>query len=102
MPNISITYADVDEAAAAMRSSNQNVLTPAKDAAKAAIDDALANDLIMPQTGPAITETYTNLHNSLTDLCTAVESFAQQFVDIKDGMEQFDEDYANNIRNPQG
>lgn len=100
MPNISITYADVDEAASAMKASNRDVLTPAKDAAKAAIDKALAEDLIMPETGAAITEMYTNLHTSLTELCEAVDSFADQFIAIKDNMVEFDRDYAENIRNP--
>jgi hypothetical protein len=102
MPNISITYADADadEAASAMKASNRDVLTPAKDAAKAAIDKALAEDLIMPETGAAITEMYTNLHASLTELCEAVDSFADQFIAIKDNMVEFDRDYAENIRNP--
>lgn len=100
MPNISITYQDVDDCAAAMRSSNENILIPAKDAAKAAIDDALVNDLIMPETGSAITDMYTQLDTQLTELCNAVSSFADQFVAIKDGMIDFDRQYAENIRNP--
>ncbi|MDT0308746.1 hypothetical protein RM780_17515 [Streptomyces sp. DSM 44917] len=100
MPNISITYAEVEEAAAAMRASNRDVLTPAKDAAKTAIDAALTESLVMPETGAAISEMYTNLHTSLTELCTAVDSFAQQFIDIKNNMMEFDSDYADNIRNP--
>jgi hypothetical protein len=100
MPNINISYSDVDEAAAAMKNSNNNTIIPAKDSAKAAIDDALGNSLVMPETAPAINDQYNVLHGQLTELCEAINGFADQFVAIKDGMADFDQQYAENIRNP--
>ncbi|WBB62042.1 hypothetical protein O7599_05740 [Streptomyces sp. WMMC500] len=100
MANVSITYQDVEDCAAEMRSVNQNTLIPAKDAAKAAIDDGIGTDLIMPKTGAAIEDMYNRVHHSLTLLCDQVESFAHQFVQIKNGMMEFDQKYAENIRQP--
>ncbi|WP_062207630.1 hypothetical protein [Streptomyces sp. NBRC 109706] len=100
MPNISITYEDVDEAASAMNNSRTNTIEPAVDAAKAAIDDALGSSLVLPETNAAITDQYNLLHEQLQQLCEAIEGFAKQFVDIKDGMIDFDQQYAENIRNP--
>ncbi len=100
MPNVSITYADVEEAAAAMRSANENTIAPAVDSAKATIDDALGNALRMPETNSAITDQYNILHEQLIALSDAINGFAKQFVDIKDGMIEFDQQYAENIRNP--
>jgi hypothetical protein len=100
MPNISITYEDVDSAATAMRTSNTTVIQPAADAAKAAVDDALANHLIMPNTGSVLTQKYTEFHTQLTELIASISSFADQFVAIKDGMIDLDEQMANNLQNP--
>ncbi|KAB8169707.1 hypothetical protein FH609_005260 [Streptomyces sp. 3MP-14] len=100
MPNISITYEDVDSAASAMKTANDDTIRPAKDAAKAAIDDALGTSLVLPETNAAITDQYNILHEQLSQLCDAIDSFADQFVAIKEGMIDFDQQYAENIRNP--
>ncbi|SFD55540.1 hypothetical protein [Streptomyces aidingensis] len=98
--NVSITYQDVEECAAAMKSSNANVLTPAKDAAKDALNTAVTTALVMPETSRAIEDKFNEIYDQLTLLCEAVDSFADQFIQIKDGMEDFDHQYAENIRNP--
>ncbi|GAB2901057.1 hypothetical protein [Streptomyces mayteni] len=100
MANVSITYSDVEEAASALRSANANTIIPAKDAAKAALDDAMGTALRMPETQQAIADQYNILHDQLGQLCDAIDGFAQQFVAIKDGMIEFDQQYAENIRNP--
>ncbi|ARQ68529.1 hypothetical protein [Streptomyces marincola] len=100
MPNISITYADVDAAAVAMKAANDNVIRPASDAAKGAVDDALANHLIMPQTGTVLNQKFTEFHQQLTELINNIDSFADQFVKIKEGMQDLDEQMANNLNNP--
>ncbi|UED86237.1 hypothetical protein [Streptomyces profundus] len=100
MPNISITYEDVDEAASAMNNSRTNTIEPAVDAAHAAITDALGSSLVLPETNAAITDQYNLLHEQLQQLCKAIEGFANQFVEIKNGMIDFDQQYAENIRNP--
>jgi hypothetical protein len=100
MPNVSITYGDVDDAAAAMRNSKNNVIEPATDTAYAAIDDTLGTTLVMRETEMAIRDQYVILHGQLKELCTAIGSWADQFVAIKEGWMDMDRQYAENIRNP--
>ncbi|RBM20459.1 hypothetical protein [Streptomyces sp. PT12] len=100
MPNVSITHEEVDAAISAMNTSRTEVIQPAVEAAKTAIDESLGRDLILPQTESAINDQYLILHGNLIDLCNAIESFANQFRDIKEGMISFDEQYAEAIRNP--
>ncbi|RKN09419.1 hypothetical protein [Streptomyces radicis] len=100
MPNISITFDDVDAAAAAMDNSRTEVIEPAVDAAKLAIDETLGRDLVLQDTEAAITDQYNILHGQLVDLALAIKSFADQFLNIKDGMIKFDQQYAELIRNP--
>ncbi|SOD64039.1 hypothetical protein SAMN06297387_11418 [Streptomyces zhaozhouensis] len=100
MPNISITYEEVESAAAAMKTANDDTIRPAKDAAKGAIDDALGTSLVLPETNAAITDQYNILHEQLGQLCDAIDGFAEQFRQIMEGMKDFDKQYAENIRNP--
>ncbi|MEV1006375.1 hypothetical protein [Streptomyces sp. NPDC049881] len=100
MANVSLTFEDIDNAVTAMNNSRENTLQPAVDAAKTAVDDALANHLIMPSTTPVLIEKYTEFNTQLTELVTNVQTFAKQFTDIKEGMQDMDGKIAENILNP--
>ncbi|MBL1066195.1 hypothetical protein [Streptomyces sp. 7-21] len=98
--NVSITYADIEEATQAMKSSASNTLNPAVQEAKRAFDHAIANYLTMPQTNAVLEQKFTEFYNQLVELVANVENFADQFTQIKEGMQQMDSDIANSILNP--
>jgi hypothetical protein len=100
--DVSINYAEVDACATRMRDASRDVLRPANDRAKGAIDTVLSNGgLRMPETGQAVEEGFGKVYDIIQQLCDAVDSYAQQFVDIKENMITFDKDFAEKIRNPQ-
>ncbi|MBU6533449.1 hypothetical protein ACFUIW_18370 [Streptomyces sp. NPDC057245] len=98
--NIQMISSEVDEATAAMRLSNEEVLTPAVVKAKTKVAETLGTSLVLPETGVVLDDKFTAFIGQLNDLVNTVSKYAHQFDQIKEGLLEMDHKYAQAILNP--
>ncbi|WP_052847686.1 hypothetical protein [Streptomyces avicenniae] len=98
MPNVSLTYADIEAAVTTMKTSLETIIRPRIQEAKADADDILLNSLIFPESSPVMIDKYADFTAKLDEAAGGIEGFAEQFRAIKEGMEGMDHDIAQKIQ----
>ncbi|WP_030609285.1 hypothetical protein [Streptomyces sclerotialus] len=96
--NINIDYNEIQRVSGVMKQA-VNDINPLLLSTKTSVEGLLDNGLFMQQSSPALKESYSNLTASLQKAVESINSFANQFNQIKNSVEKMDLDIATGTKN---
>ncbi|OKI05292.1 hypothetical protein A6A06_11780 [Streptomyces sp. CB02923] len=91
--NINLDYNEIQRVSGVMNQA-VNDINPLLLSTKSSVEGLLDNGMFMQQSSPALKESYNNLTASLQKAVESINSFANQFNQIKNNIEKMDADIA--------
>jgi len=97
VPNIALDYEKILATNGRLNSAVENIL-PMLETLKNDVHNLLGDGLVFQASSPAIRESYETFNTSLVGAINGIKSFAEQFKEIKESMENMDTEMAGKIR----
>ncbi|EDY52833.1 hypothetical protein [Streptomyces clavuligerus] len=94
--DIHLDYNEIEQVSARLNSAADNMV-PQLSALRGEVSRLLSNGLVFRQTSPKMEAAYQKFNDSLTAAVKQINSFAQQFKDIRQQMEEMDNKMASGM-----